>query len=261
MLTVALMLKSLSWCPIAKADGQEGLETSGMGDRGAWEMEGLGNMENREALLRRSVTPSPLSSVASLPCSDSSPECIDRLVRSAIDRSPKLKLLDDRIALVNQRLEIAAQRIDYAEDKSWTNYITTDPVKLIQNIFGGGDVQKDEIEIANLELKSAELEAMKIELERQKEEEKIRLSEKVLQLVLDYEEAGRTIALIESQSETFKLQNEVFRIQYRLGEGSTEQLLSIETRGEKLREQLTLSIGKRDEVWRELLDLVGDEKK
>jgi hypothetical protein len=136
---------------------------------------------------------------------DSSAECVDRLIQSSIERSPKLKLLDDRIALVNQRLEIAAQRIDYAEDKSWTSYLTIDPVKLVQNIFGGGDIQHDKIEIANLELKSAELEAMKIELERQKEEEKIRLSEKVLRLVLDYEEAGKTIVLIESQLETFKL--------------------------------------------------------
>jgi hypothetical protein len=252
MLTVALMLKSLSWCPIARADDQD---LGGLGGLGKSEEVG----EDWKELLP--TPPHTSSHLPASPCSDSTPECIDRLVRSAIALSPKLKLLDDRIALVEVRLEIAEQRIDYAEDRSWTSYLTTDPVKLIQNIFGGGDVQNDKIEIANLELRSAELEAMKIELERQKEEEKIRLSEKVLRLVLDYEEAGRTIALIESQSETFKLQNEVFRIQYRLGEGSTEQLLSIETRGEKLREQLTLSIGKRDEVWRELLDLVGDEKK
>jgi hypothetical protein len=40
------------------------------------------------------------------------------------------------------------KRIDHAHNRSWTNYVTIDPVKLLQNIFGGGDVQKDKIVIA-----------------------------------------------------------------------------------------------------------------
>lgn len=77
----------------------------------------------------------------------------------------------------------------------------------------------------------------------------------MLRLVLDYERSARVLALIQSQQETFRLQNEVFRIQYRLGQGSTEQLLGMTTRGDRLNEQLTDASIKRDEVLRELLQL------
>lgn len=190
-----------------------------------------------------------------LPCLNSSPECISQLTEAAITNSSKLKNLDDRIALINQRLELMAQRIDHAKDKRWTSYITIDPVKLIQNIFGGGDVQRDNLAIADLEVKTADLEAARAELERQREAEKILLGDRVLRLVLDYERSDRTITLIQSQQETFRLQNEVFRIQYRLGEGSTEQLLGMTTRGDRLNEQLTDASIKRDEAVRELLQL------
>jgi hypothetical protein len=127
----------------------------------------------------------------------------------------------------------------------------------IQNIFGGGDVQRDKLAIADLQVKTAQLESALAELERQKEEEKVLLGEKVLRLLLDIESSDRTIALIQSQQETFALQNEVFRIQYRFGQGSTEQLLGMTTRGDRLNEQLTAAQIERDGAVRELVQVTG----
>jgi hypothetical protein len=186
------------------------------------------------------------------PCMDSSPECLQQLTEIAIASSPQLKLLGEKITIVEQQLELLGKRIEYSKKRSWTSYITIDPVKLLQNIFGGGDVQRDKLAIADLQVKTAQLESALAELERQREEEKVLLGEKVLRLVLDIESNERTIALIQSQQNTFALQNEVFRIQYRFGQGSTEQLLGMTTRGDRLNEQLTAAQIKRDGAVREL---------
>ena len=46
---------------------------------------------------------------------------------------------------------------------------------LIRNLAGGGDMQRDRLAIADLEVKGATLEAARAELERQREQEKILL--------------------------------------------------------------------------------------
>jgi hypothetical protein len=210
----------------------------------------------------------PITESSSLPCLDSSSECVEKLTQAAIANSSKLKTLDDRIALIDRRLGVSKDSIDYAESKLWTNYLPTssvggsvldiiNPFAWIKNLAGGGDMQRDKLAIADLEIKAATLEAARAELERQREEEKVNLGDRVLRLVLDYESSDRTIALIQSQQKTFNLQNEVFRIQYRLGQGSTEQLLGMTTRGDRLNEQLTDASIKRDEAVREMRQLTG----
>lgn len=192
---------------------------------------------------------------------------MERLTAAAIANSPKLKTLDDRIALLDRRLEAATGGIDHAESKLWTNYIPSgsvgnpldiiNPLAWLKNLFGGGDIQRDRLAIADLEIKKATIEAARAELERQREEEKTLLGEKVLKLVLAVEAGDRAIALIESQRSAFDLQNEVFRVRYRVGRGSTEELLGMTARGDRLNEQLTAARIKRDEAVRELLQAIG----
>ena len=192
-----------------------------------------------------------------LPCIDSSNQCVQQLTKKAIALSPKLKQSESRIALIEQRLAVTEERIDYTSKKKWTNYISTNPVDIIQNIFGGGDVKRDEIAIANLEIKTADLLAAKAELERQQEEEKLKIEDKVLRLVLDYEASQRRYNLLSSQLETLEQQREVLRIAYRMGRGSTSQILGMEDKRDRLSEQLIdVSINK-DESVRKLVQLVG----
>ena len=72
---------------------------------------------------------------------------MQELTEKAIANSFKLKTLQERISIIEQRLEVAEDRIDYTRKKRWTNYISANPVDIIQNIFGGGDVQRDNIAI------------------------------------------------------------------------------------------------------------------
>ena len=200
-----------------------------------------------------------------LPCLDTTNLCVEQLTQEAIASSLTLQTLNERITLIDDRLALMGDRKDYAESKLWTNYLPTttnidgiiDPFAWIRNLAGGGDMQRDRLAIADLEIKGATLEAARAELERQREQEKIFLGEKVLQLLLSYEAATRQVELVESQIKTFEVSRQVFRIRYQFGEGTTEQWLSFQERENKLNEQLILNRTKQDEAVRGLRQLVG----
>ncbi len=202
---------------------------------------------------------------AELPCLDTTNPCVEQLTQQAITNSLTLQTLNERITLIDERLALMGDRKDYAESKLWTNYFPTttnidgiiDPFAWIRNLAGGGDMQRDRLAIADLEIKGATLEAARAELERQREQEKVNLGEKVLQLLLNYEAATRQVELVESQIKTFEVSREVFRIRYQFGEGTTEQWLSFEERENKLNEQLILNRTKQQETVRELRQLIG----
>ena len=191
-------------------------------------------------------------------CLNSSNECVERLTEKAIALSSKLQQTADRIALIEQRLEVTEERIDYTSKKKWTNYISTDPVNIIQNLFGGGGVQRDNIAIASLEIRTTDLLAAKAELERQQEAEKLKIEDEVLRLVLEVEAAQRKYNLLTSQLKTLEQQREVIRIAYRMGRGSTNQILSIESKRDRTIEQIVDVEIEKDESIRELLQLVGE---
>ena len=161
-------------------------------------------------------------------CLNSSNECVEQLTVIAIANSFKLHSSAERIALIEQRLAVTEERIDYTSKKKWTNYISTNPVNIIQNLFGGGGVQRDNIAIANLEVRTTDLLAAKAELERQQEAEKLEIEDEVLNLLLDYEAKERKHELLLSQLETLEQQREVVRIAYCMGRGSTSQILNME---------------------------------
>jgi hypothetical protein len=96
---------------------------------------------------------------------DSSSECIEQLTEAAIANSGELQTLEERIGLLDRRLGLAEDGINYAESKVWTNYVpdsfAPNPLNIInpfswfKNIVGGGDIQRSRIAIADLELRKA----------------------------------------------------------------------------------------------------------
>ncbi len=169
-----------------------------------------------------------------LPCLDSSNQCVQLLTDRAIASSSKLKQTASRIALIEERLALTEERIEYTSKKKWTNYISTNPVDIIQNIFGGGGVQRDNLAIRQCQASP----------------------DRILRLLLDIEAAERRQELLTSQLETLERQREVTRIAYRFGRGSTSQVLGMEDRRARLTEQI-IDIGiKKDGAVRELEALV-----
>ena len=199
----------------------------------------------------------PVSESPSLPCLDSSPDCISQLTEAAIANSPELVTLDEQIALIDERVGLMGDRIDYTSNKRWTNYLTTDPLRLAANIFGGGDVQRDNIAIADLEVKAATLEATRANLERRRAEVESQIREEILTLVLDYEAAGRQAALVESQLASHQIQQQLVEIDYRQGLGSTSQFLALSQHRERLSEQLTQHQLDQEQAIRRVLNLTG----
>jgi hypothetical protein len=223
------------------------------------------------ALVLKSLLWCPVNAQEPLPCLDSSKECVEQLTEKAIAHSSKLKTLDDRIALIDRRLGVSKDSIDYAESKLWTNYLPSstsfggsvldiiNPLAWLKNLAGGGEMQREQLVIADIEVKAATLEAARAELERQREEEKVKLGEKVLRLLLDYEAVSRKYDLVESQLKTYNQQQEILRIRYRLGQGETAEFLESQVRGEGLRGQLVELESLQQEKVRELGQLIGDE--
>jgi hypothetical protein len=192
-----------------------------------------------------------------LPCLDTSSECIELLAEKAIASSPELVTLDEQIALIDKRLVLAGERIEHTSKKRWTNYLSTDPLRIAANVFGGGDVQKDNIAIADLEVKSAELEADRANLHRRQAEVKSQLKKNVLGLVLEYEAAEREYVLAQSKLATYSQQRQLIEIDYQFGSGSTTQMLSMWQQGENLEAEVIQIESKKAEITRKIQQLTA----
>lgn len=144
-----------------------------------------------------------------------------------------------------------AERIDYAESRRWTNYLTLDPLELVQNILGGGDVQRDRIAVADLEFQVADL-------IRRREEVAEDLAAEVVGLVLAYEEGERALELLQMQLETQQLQQAVMESSYRTGQGDTGTMMAVWQRTEGLKAVLSEQIVATDQIAVEIRRRVGD---
>jgi predicted ATPase len=192
-----------------------------------------------------------------LPCLESSTKCIDRLTEKAIDNSSELATINSQIALIDKRLEVAQKRVKHTSRRRWINYLSTDPLRIAANVLGGGDVQRDNLAIADLEIKNAELETQKANLQRANAEIESELKETVLSLVLDYEAAAREYDLAQSKLATYNRQRQLIEINYQFGSGSTEQMLGFWQQGEVLEERVIEADNKRSEKVRKLTQLMG----
>jgi hypothetical protein len=165
------------------------------------------------------------------------------LTQLAIAHSSEIEAIDQQLALM-------AQRIDYAESRRWTNYLTMDPLELVQNLLGGGAVQRERVAIASLELQAADL-------IRRREEVAEDLAREVIGLVMDYERLGRELGLLASQIETQRLQQSVLEAAYRTGQGSTVQMMGVWQRTETLQAQLQERLVAQRQARRELEQATG----
>lgn len=153
-------------------------------------------------------------------CLSSSPECLASLTEQAIEQSSEIAAIEEQLALTDERQ-------DYAESRRWTNYLTLDPLRLVQNVLGGGDVQRDRLAIASLELEGANL-------IRRREAIAENLAREVVEAVLNYERLERELSLIDSQLMTHLQRVGVMEASYRTGQGSTTTMLSVWQRTEEL---------------------------
>lgn len=152
--------------------------------------------------------------------------------------------------MIEERLELAAERREYTESRWWVNWITMDPLELVQNILGGGNVGRDRLEVAALEVEAANL-------IRRREEVAEALAREVVDQVLEYEQLGRRLELLDAQIVTQEQREAVLEVSYRMGEGSTINMLGIWQQTEDMvakRAELTIT---RERLVTELEQLTG----
>lgn len=131
------------------------------------------------------------------------------------------------VAAINERLALANEHVKYAERRRWTSYLTLDPLRLVQNILGGGDIQAQQLAIADLEIQAADLVRRRAEIAEG-------LAKEVVESVLRWERLDREIALLDSQIQTQQQQRLVLEAAYRTGQGSTTNMLGVWQRSEDL---------------------------
>lgn len=207
------------------ADGQLSAEVTVMvsgssdgGDEGAWGME----ERSIDSTLLYSPTflTFPTSNLlvypnlftsSNLPCLSSSIDCLTELTEQAIAHSLEIQSIDERLVLGDDRIRHAQQR-------RWTNLITSDIPRLVANILGGGDMQRDRIAIAELELRQADLVRRRWEVSEA-------IAQDIIELVLDWERLGRRLDLLNDQLQTQRQREAVMEAAYRTGAGSTTSML------------------------------------
>ena len=175
-------------------------------------------------LLCSSIALTLLTQAPQLSCLNSSIECLAELTEKAIAHNLEIQSIDERLVLGDER-------IDHARRRRWTNYITMDPIRLIQNILGGGDVQRDRIDIADLELRQADLVRRRWEVSEA-------IAQEVIDRVLEWERLDRQVGLMITQLHTQRQRAAVIEAGYRTGVGSTPSMLTVWQQTEDLEARL-----------------------
>ncbi len=156
------------------------------------------------------------------------------MTQRAIASSVLIANLEDKITNTGEQINYLEEKIRYYKSRNWTNFITLEPVKLIQNLFGGGDVQRNQLTITDIEVKINSLKANKNSLENQLIVEKDKLKNEIAIALLNIEESRERIKLINQKIAKVKLQSQVFLIKYSNGEGTTNQYLNYQENIDKL---------------------------
>ena len=85
----------------------------------------------------------------------------------------------------------------------------------------------------------------------------MKISDRILRLLLDYESATRKHELLTSQLKTLEQQQRVARVSYRRGRGSTSQILGMSDKRDRLVGKIIDAEIEKDEAVRELWQLTN----
>jgi hypothetical protein len=187
------------------------------------------------ALLVTSVEAQDAIGKAGLPCLDSSDRCLRRLGDLAVASDLEIATLDRAIA--------------YQKKKRWTVYINADgftplaiATRLARNLLGGGEYAAAGLTVAGLERRRAEV--------------VINLRQRIVKGLIEYEAAVRRVMEWESRLASSDALLRLAETEYRLGEGSTERMLSLWMERSELRSQHRLAQEEVAERTREIRMLI-----
>lgn len=176
------------------------------------------------SLLLVSASPA-LAENNALPCLEASDDCVDLLAEKVMDNSLELSIL-------GERLDLTDEQIDYNSRSRWTNYLTLDPLRLISNLFGGGEVRRDRLRITELEIRSSELIRRQAQIKDQ-------IRSEIRDILLAYEERDRRLSFLRRRIRSQEVVLQLQQIDYQYGGVNTSQMISAWDRHDSLSQQIS----------------------
>jgi hypothetical protein len=178
-----------------------------------------------------------------LPCQTSQPQCLNQLNPAAIAHNLELKTID-------QRLTATQTRIDQQRRGKWKTWVQPNPIGIVANILGGGDAQRVEQAIGELELNLGELHRRRAAVETQTREQ-------VLGLVLEIERLERSIAGMKSAQAANAQRLAVIEVGYKFGQGSTVAMMALWEQAEAEKGRIREAENERSQAMSKLAGLTG----
>jgi hypothetical protein len=182
-----------------------------------------------------------------LPCHNSQPTCLNQLTQTAIASNLELKTID-------QRLTATQTRIDQQRRGKWKTWVQPNPIGIVANILGGGDAQRVEQAIGDLELNLGELHRRRAEVETN-------LRGQVLAAVLEVERVDRQIEGMKGAQAASSQRLAVIEAGYKFGRGSTAEMIGLWQAAEAEKAKVQEVEMGRSQVIQKLAGLTGFDGK
>ena len=155
-----------------------------------------------------------------LPCASRSAECVRMLSDLALKNSAELRTLDQAIA--------------YQKRRGWSSWLNADGLnplgvgfRILRNVAGGGDVAANKLDISQLERRRSEVESG------------LRLA--VANGLAELESARQRRQMAAAKLENHLARLKLIEAGYRLGDGSTEEMIAAWALSGELRQQITMA--------------------
>lgn len=149
-----------------------------------------------------------------------------------------------------QKEQIGTELIADQSAKAWTAWLTTNPVSLVQNVFGGGRRQDVELAIAQLELELTRI--------GQEKEELIDSYRQSISLLLnELVRLQREFTRAKGAQRTHETRLVIARAGYRQGQGSHGAMISLEDKKSDIEESIDRLSEQITEIEQELKNLCG----
>ncbi|WP_255447819.1 coiled-coil domain-containing protein [Picosynechococcus sp. PCC 11901] len=145
------------------------------------------------------------------------------LTQCQIENDPDLQLIAQAKNVEVSRLENLEASVDYQRDRRWTTWLTPNPIGILQNLFGGGDRQRAELQIRTTE---AQADASRLNLIEADIRTEMRKKAIAAEIQADLDQLADLEAELMAEQKRLQL----FEIYFQRGQGSPAEYLNFQNR-------------------------------
>jgi len=152
--------------------------------------------------------------------------------------------------VLKEQEKLGDQLLKNQSAKAWTAWITTDPISLVQNVFGGGRKQDIQLALAQLEVELTKLKAQQANLVDS-------YAESILLFLSEYSRLESKKGKLQRQFRIKNTQMTITRIEYLQGGSSHSEIARFREKLGTLSEEIDSLTEQSKKIILELQKLVG----